>query len=83
MQTFAALREGGNLVGAAERLHLTQSALSHQIKALEIHFETPLYVRKSRPLRFTPAGAHRLANYKLPFPRVRCTGGLGDFIAAP
>lgn len=61
MRTLAALREGGSLIAAAERLHLTQSALSHQIKALEVHFDTPLYVRKSRPLRFTPAG-ERLLN---------------------
>jgi len=60
LRTFNALREGGSLLAAAERLHLTQSALSHQIKALEDHFDTPLFIRKSRPLRFTPAGERLL-----------------------
>jgi LysR family transcriptional regulator, regulator for metE and metH len=73
IRTFAALHEGGSLVAAAERLHLTQSALSHQIKALEILFETPLYVRKSRPLRFTPAGERLLALAEDVLPRIHAT----------
>jgi LysR family transcriptional regulator for metE and metH len=44
------------MVRAAERLHVTQSALSHQIKGLEHYFETPLFLRNSKPLRLTPAG---------------------------
>jgi LysR family transcriptional regulator for metE and metH len=56
-----ALREGNSLVAAAERLHLTQSALSHYIKALERHFGAALYVRKLQPLHFTPAGERLLA----------------------
>jgi LysR family transcriptional regulator, regulator for metE and metH len=46
LRTFAALREGGS-VAAAECLYPTQSALSHQIKALEYHFDTPLSQRES------------------------------------
>jgi LysR family transcriptional regulator, regulator for metE and metH len=57
LRTFAALREGGS-VAAAECLYPTQSALSHQIKALEYHFGTPLSQHESQPLRFTrPASA--------------------------
>lgn len=56
LRTLEALSEYGSLAGAAERLHLTQSALSHQLKALEDYLGSPLFLRKSRPLRLTPAG---------------------------
>ena len=45
---------------AAERVFLTQSALSHQIKELEGRIGAQLFVRKSRPLRFTLAGKRLL-----------------------
>lgn len=50
------LRESGSLVDAAECLCVTQSALSHQFKELEGRLQSKLFVRKSRPLRFTEAG---------------------------
>ncbi len=56
LRSLMAIEEEGNLAQAADRLHLTASALSHQIKALENYFETPLFLRNSRPLRLTPAG---------------------------
>ncbi len=59
LKTLAALRETGSLVGAAERLYLTQSALSHQINDLEDRLSCSLFVRKTKPPRFTSAG-HRL-----------------------
>ena len=63
LQTLLALFDAGTLSGAAARVHLTQSALSHQIKQLETHYATPLFERKSQPLRLTPAGQrlHALA----------------------
>ncbi len=60
LQTLQALRDTGSLVAAAARLHLTQSALSHQIKGLEQYFNTPLFVRRRNPLVFTPAGERLL-----------------------
>ncbi len=56
LRSLLAIHEGGNLVQAAKRLHLTQSALSHQIKAVERYFGTPLFLRNTKPLRLTPAG---------------------------
>jgi LysR family transcriptional regulator, regulator for metE and metH len=56
LKTLIALRETGSLVDAAERLFLTQSALSHQLKELESRLECELFIRKSRPLRFSEAG---------------------------
>ncbi len=68
LRTLAALREADSLVEAAERLHLTQSALSHQVKDLEDRLGLPLFVRKTRPVRFTSAGLRllRLADSVLP-----------------
>jgi LysR family transcriptional regulator for metE and metH len=60
LRTLSVVRECGSLVQAAERLHVTQSALSHQVKGIEEHFGLPLFVRKSRPLVFTPAGQRLL-----------------------
>lgn len=60
LQTLIALREAGNVSRAAGWLHMTQSALSHQIKVVEDHYGLPLFVRKSTPLTFTPAGKRLL-----------------------
>jgi LysR family transcriptional regulator for metE and metH len=59
LRTLNALAEAGSLSVAAKRVHLTQSALSHQLKLLEEHYGTRLFERKSSPLRLSPAG-HRL-----------------------
>lgn len=68
LRTLVALAETGSVSLAAQRVFLTQSALSHQIRLLENHFETPLFERKSTPLRFTPAGERllKLAHELLP-----------------
>ncbi len=60
LRTLVALSETGSVSLAAQRVFLTQSALSHQIRLLENHFDTPLFERKSTPLRFTPAGERLL-----------------------
>lgn len=67
LQTLSALVETGNLSRAAARLHLTQSAMSHQIKQLEMHYGIRLFERKSRPLRLSAAGQrlHTLAEVVL------------------
>ncbi|HEY0201301.1 MAG TPA: LysR substrate-binding domain-containing protein [Burkholderiaceae bacterium] len=68
LRTLAALRDTGSLVRAAQLLNLTQSALSHQVKALEEYFDAPLFERKSVPPQFTGAGERllRLADAVLP-----------------
>ena len=60
LYTLSTLRDCGTLALAAQNLHLTQSALSHQVKALETHYGCQLFMRKSRPLRFTEAGQRLL-----------------------
>lgn len=68
LRTLITLREADSLVEASERLHLTQSALSHQLKDLEQRLGTSLFVRKTRPVQFTSAGLRllRLADNLLP-----------------
>lgn len=61
LETLIALAETGSLAGATKRVALTQSALSHQIKALEGHYGCPLFERKTTPLRWTPAGERLVA----------------------
>ena len=60
LKTLMALRDTGSLVEAAERIHLTQSALSHQLKDLEERLGCTLFIRKSKPLQFTSAGMRLL-----------------------
>lgn len=68
LRTLVALRDTGSLVEAADRVFLTQSALSHQIKDLETRLGCRLFIRKTRPVRFTPAGRRllKLADEVLP-----------------
>ena len=61
LKTLSALRDAGSLVEAAERIHLTQSALSHQIKDLEDRLNCSLFIRKTKPISFTAAGRRVLA----------------------
>lgn len=56
LKAMLALNHNGNLVLAAESLHMTQSALSHQIKQLEQQLGVELFKRKTHPLQFTSAG---------------------------
>lgn len=59
LRTVKAIHEAGGLARAAEQLHITQSALSHQIKGLEDQAGIELFIRRSKPMKLTAAG-HRL-----------------------
>jgi len=61
LRSLKAIEETGSLERAASRLHLTQSALSHQIKAVEHYFEVKLYQRRHKPLKLTAAGQRLLS----------------------
>lgn len=61
LRTLIAIRDTGSIAAAAKRLHLTQSALSHQLKNLETALDTPILARhKRRAIRFTSAGQRLL-----------------------
>ncbi|MDG4648272.1 LysR family transcriptional regulator [Roseibacterium sp. SDUM158017] len=68
LRTIRAIHEEGGLARAAERLHITQSALSHQIKGLEDQAGVELFVRRAKPMRLSSAGMKllRLAEDILP-----------------
>ncbi|MCB6181951.1 LysR family transcriptional regulator [Leeia sp. TBRC 13508] len=67
LRLIQTLSETGTLSAAAKRLFLTQSALSHQILALEEYYGLRLFERKSQPLKLTVAGKRllQLANVLL------------------
>ncbi|ROV59314.1 LysR family transcriptional regulator [Vibrio ponticus] len=56
LRTLTSLRDTGSLTATATALHLTQSALSHQIKDLEARLGGQLFLRKTRPVKFTSEG---------------------------
>ncbi|WP_434654980.1 LysR family transcriptional regulator [Chromobacterium violaceum] len=54
---FWAVASEGHLTRAAERLHVSQSALSAQIRQLEEQLGQPLFLREGRKLQLTELGA--------------------------
>ena len=53
---FWHVADSGHLTQTAQKLHVSQSALSSQIKQLEDWLETPLFERRGRQLVLTQAG---------------------------
>ena len=56
LQGFVAAARHGNLTRAAESLHLTVSALSHQIRGLEERLGQRLFLRNARGVELTADG---------------------------
>ncbi|MGE8317185.1 MAG: LysR family transcriptional regulator [Comamonas sp.] len=55
-RTFLEIADSGSFVAAAERLHVTQTAVSARVRALEQQLGRPLFVRNKAGARLTPAG---------------------------
>jgi DNA-binding transcriptional LysR family regulator len=62
LRGFAAVAEQGHLTRAADKLHVSQPALSAQIKALEDELGVELFERRSDGMGLTPAGRQLLAS---------------------
>src|ERR1700726_1816214 len=89
LRTFVAVADCGGFHRAAERLNLTQSTVSQQIKRLELETKRPLFQRTTRSVALTDDGemllgdARRLlqfeeaARYRLAAPRLSGTARLG------
>jgi LysR family transcriptional regulator, regulator for metE and metH len=60
LKLVAAIAETGSVTKAGNRLHLTQSALSHQLRDAEEQLGAPLFERKSRKMALTAAGERLL-----------------------
>jgi LysR family transcriptional regulator for metE and metH len=56
LKTLETLAKAGNIRKTAEMLFVSQSALSHQIKELELRLNTSLFIRNTSPVEFTPQG---------------------------
>jgi LysR family transcriptional regulator, regulator for metE and metH len=61
LEMVAAVAASGSVTKAASTLHLTQSAVSHQLRALEQRLGTPLFLRLGKRMVITPAGERVLA----------------------
>lgn len=55
-EMLSILNETRNITRAAERLYITQSALSKRIKAIEKELDMEILIRSRQGIRFTPAG---------------------------
>src|SRR4249919_3432545 len=60
LRLVSAVAELGSLTRAGDRLHLTQSALSHQLRDIESRLGAALFLRVGKRLVLTPAGERLL-----------------------
>src|SRR5205814_8779163 len=64
LQLISAVADVGSLTRAGDRLHLTQSALSHQLRDIEARLGAALFLRVGKRLVLTPAGERLLESAK-------------------
>lgn len=64
LQAFIAVHQANGFTSAAQQLHLTQSAVSHQIRRLEELVGRPLFRRTTRRLSLTADGEEFLRHAK-------------------
>jgi len=64
LRTFVAVAEEQHLTRAAERLHISQSAASAHVRAVEESLDAQLFVRTNRSLELTRAGQLLLGKAK-------------------
>jgi LysR family transcriptional regulator for metE and metH len=60
LQMVTAVAASGSVTQAARDLHLTQSAVSHQLRAIEARLGTPLFLRVGKRMVVTAAGGRIL-----------------------
>jgi len=71
LQLVAAVADVGSLTRAGDRLHLTQSALSHQLRDIEERLGAALFLRIGKRLVLTPAGERLLESARDILERLR------------
>lgn len=88
LRLFLAVAEAGNFTRAAERVNLSQPALTHRIRGLEDELGVSLLTRTARGASLTPAGEmlledarHLLEYMSASRERVRRAGGVVDQVA--
>jgi LysR family glycine cleavage system transcriptional activator len=70
LRAFEAASRHLSFTKAAEELHVTQAAISHQIKSLEDQLALKLFTRANRALALTAAGAAYAADVRDAFDRL-------------
>ena len=60
LRAFVSIAETGTFTAAAKRVHVTQAAISMQIRQLEKELGARLFVRAPRRVVLTEAGEHLL-----------------------
>ena len=65
LRAFAAIAETRTFTAAAQRVHVTQAAISMQIRQLEHEVGIPLFIRTPRRVVLTEAGEHLLERAQL------------------
>jgi len=65
--TFEAAARNLSFKVAAQELHVSQSAVSHQIRNIESFLGTKLFIRKSRSVELTPQGKNYFPKIKYAF----------------
>src|SRR5438094_10047500 len=81
LEYFVTVIGEGSFTKAAELLHVTQPALSHQIRALERSAGGPLLERLPRAVRLTPMGRAMLPHARAALAdaeRARCAARLAS-----
>ena len=78
LRAFEAAARHLSFTKAANELHVTPAAISHQIKALEEQLGVPLFRRLTRALRLTAAGQAALPPLRDGFDKLKgqMTGGM-------
>lgn len=73
-RSLVAVAETESFTKAAERLNVTQSAVSHSIRALETQLETTLIERRGKRLSLTQEGMVLLRRFKLALKQLEAAG---------
>src|SRR5215469_3088371 len=75
LRAFAAIVDTGGFIRAADRVHLSQPALSRQIHALEAELGVPLFDRSGRRVRLTAEGEDLLRHCRRVLTEIESLGG--------
>lgn len=60
LEILKEVKSQGSVTAAAEKLHVSQSALSHMIRKLEERYNIKIWIKQGRNLHFTKAGNYLL-----------------------
>ncbi len=68
---FTEVAKAGSFSKAADKLFVTQSAVSHQVKLLEDYLAHPLFIRRGRNLQLTAVGRSFLDKIQAPIETIQ------------